>query len=225
MSEEHKKNPKRRRVGRPRAAERGDGSEHRRLMLGAVYDVISREGGDQATMREIAAAAGVSTGTLNHHFTNKKQLLIEALRAAYHLPPDWESYAGSPVAQLRRILRSFVMGSTSHRWWRFWINYLALSTRDPAMQLEQTRRYERQLAFWTKLLEDGVAAGELAPQADPAATARQLLAQAYGLVVLQLIRPGAEMRRHARAEIETLVAALRRGDSSAPSRRHAPAAA
>lgn len=215
---------KRRRAGRPRAAERGDGEVHRRLMLGAVYDVISREGGDAASMREIAAAAGVSTGTLNHHFTNKKQLFIEALRAAYHLPPDWESYAGSPAAQLRRILRSFVMGSTSHRWWRFWINYLALSTRDPSMQLEQARRYERQLRFWTKLIEDGVAAGELAPQADAEATARRLLAQAHGLVVLQLIQPGAAARKHARAEVESLVDALRRG-SSAPSRQRAPAAA
>jgi AcrR family transcriptional regulator len=176
-------------------------------------------------MREIAAAAGVSTGTLNHHFTNKKQLLIEALRAAYHLPPDWESYAGSPAAQLRRILRSFVMGSTSHRWWRFWINYLALSTRDPAMQLEQARRYERQLRFWKKLIEDGVAAGELEPQADAEATARRLLAQAHGLVVLQLIQPGAATRKHARAEVEALAAGLRRPGSSAPSRQRAPAAA
>jgi AcrR family transcriptional regulator len=216
---------RRRRVGRPRAAERGDGEAHRQLMLGAVYDVISRAGADAASMREIAAAARVSTGTLNHHFTNKKQLLIEALRAAYHLPPDWESYAGSPAAQLRRIMLSFAFSSTANRWWRFWINYLALSTRDPTMQLEQARRYERQLRFWRKLIDDGVAAGELPPLPDTLATARRLLAQAHGLVVLQLIQPGAAMRKHARAEVEALVAALERPDSSAPSRRHAPAAA
>ncbi|HYD57101.1 MAG TPA: TetR family transcriptional regulator C-terminal domain-containing protein [Burkholderiales bacterium] len=216
---------RRRRVGRPRAAERGDGREHRGVMLGAVYDVISREGADQASMREIAAAARVSTGTLNHHFTNKKQLLIEALRAAYHLPPDWESYAGSPAAQLRRIMLSFAMSATGNRWWRFWINYLALSTRDPDMQQEQSRRYERQLRFWTRLVQDGIAAGEFRRQPDAEATARRLLTQAHGLVVLQLIQPGASMRKHARAEIEALVAGLRRQGSSAPSRLHAPAAA
>lgn len=194
-------------------------------MLGAVYDVISREGGDQASMREIAVAARVSTGTLNHHFGNKERLLIEALRAAYHLPPDWESYAGSPAAQLRRIMLSFAFSSTANRWWRFWINYLALSTRSRAMQAEQARRYGRQLRFWTKLVEHGVAAGEFRRQADCEATARRLLAQAYGLVALQLMQPGASTRRHARAEIEALVADLRRQGSPAPSRQHAPAAA
>jgi AcrR family transcriptional regulator len=217
--------PRRRRAGRPRAAERGDGRAQRLVMLGAVYDVISREGADTASMREIAATAQVSTGTLNHHFGNKKILLIEALRAAYHLPPDWESYAGSPAAQLRRIMLSFAMSSRANRWWRFWINYLALSTRDPAMQREQARRYERQLRFWKKLLDDGVAAGEFRRQPDAEATARRLLAQAHGLVVLQLIRPDASMRRYVRAEVEALVAGLRRQGSSAPSRQHAPAAA
>jgi AcrR family transcriptional regulator len=212
---------KRRKAGRPRAALRGDGQAQRQVMLGAVYELISREGAEQASMREIAAVAQVSTGTLNHHFDNKKKLLIEALRAAYHLPKDWEHYVGSPAAQLRRIMLSYAMGSGSNRWWRFWINYLALSTRDRAMQQEQEIRYERQLRFWTRLVEDGVEAGEFEPQPDAEATARELLVRAHGLVALQLIKPAASMRSYAREQIERLIDGLKRADSSA---RHRPRA-
>jgi AcrR family transcriptional regulator len=199
---------RRRKAGRPRAALRGDGETQRLMMLGAVYDLISREGIEGGSMREIAAAARVSTGTLNHHFKNKKSLLIEALRAAYHLPNDWDHYVGSPEAQLRRIMLSYAMPSESHRWWRFWVNYLALSTRDRAMQQEQSVRYERQLRFWTRLVEDGMGAGEFKAGLDAEATARDLLVRAHGLVALQLMKPDAAMRRYAREQVDVMIDAL-----------------
>lgn len=208
----------RRKVGRPRAALRGNGQPLRQTILGAVYDLISREGAENASMRKIAALAGVSTGTLNHHFRNRDQLLMEALRAAYHLPRDWEAYVGSPAAQLRRIAISYTLQSPADRWWRFWINYLALSTRDAAMQREQRVRFERQRAFWTRLVEDGIRAGELKPGLDAAASARDLLTRAHGLVILQLMTPDAASRKYARDQLDRSIDALR-AEANPPRRR------
>ncbi len=159
-------------------------------------------------MREIAALAGVSTGTLNYHFGNKENLLVAALAAAYHLPEDWEAYRGSPAAQLERLAMSYVMRSANDRWWLFWINYLALGSRNKGMQGEQRRRFERQRRFWCKLITDGIAAGELR-RVDPAATALQLLVEAHGVVTLQLLDNGASTRAMARRHIAAMIAALR----------------
>ncbi len=209
----------RRKVGRPRAALRGKGQPLRQTILGAVYELISNEGAENASMRKIAALAGVSTGTLNHHFRNRDQLLMEALRAAYHLPGDWEEFVGSPAAQLRRIALSFTLKSPSDRWWRFWINYLALSTRDAAMQREQRVRFERQLAFWTRLVEDGMRAGELKAGLDAVATARALLVQAHGLVTLQLMTPDAASRKYARVQLDASIDSLHSDRKAAGRRR------
>lgn len=54
--------------------------EQRRLDLArATANVIARSGVAGASMREVAAEAGWTTGTLAHYFTNKRQLLAFTL--------------------------------------------------------------------------------------------------------------------------------------------------
>jgi AcrR family transcriptional regulator len=58
-------------------------AEQRRLELaGAAARVIARAGIDNASMRDIAAEAGWTTGTLVHYFANKHELLDFTLRAS-----------------------------------------------------------------------------------------------------------------------------------------------
>lgn len=156
-------------------------------------------------MRQVSQASNVSTGTINYHFQNKQNLIIAALEAAYRLPHDWEEYKGSPAAQLRRIMLSYVLRANSDRWWRFWINYLAYSTRDETMQEHQSVRYDSQLRFWSRLIADGIAKGELRDDLEPLETARQLLITTHGLVTLQLMKPDAATRAYARDHINALV--------------------
>ena len=52
-----------------------DVEQRRAELAAAVARVIARSGIEGATMRQVAAEAGWTTGTLVHYFTNKRELL------------------------------------------------------------------------------------------------------------------------------------------------------
>src|SRR5688572_3242174 len=69
-------------------------------------------------MRDISEAGGLSTGTINYRFTNKRNLNIAAMDAVYSLPLDWEADAHLPaLAQLRRMEQTFVLDNETLRRW------------------------------------------------------------------------------------------------------------
>src|SRR5260370_40255977 len=92
----------------------------------------------------------------------------------------------------------YVFRTARDRFWRFWINYTAHSTRDDEMREHQNTRYERQRKFWGELLRDGIAAGEGEPDADPEREAKELMLIAHGLVLRQLESPPPPDREEAR---------------------------
>ena len=182
----------------------------RKHVLSTVYDLISENGIENLSMRQVAQAAGLSTGTISYHFGNKERLLIAALEEAYELPADWEDYRGSPAAQLRRLLMGYVCRPGGDRFWRFWINYLAASTRSEKMAAHQKVRYERQERFWGSLIRDAVQAGEFKTSLDPRQEAEELLSLAHGLLVRQLVIPHAEVAAEARALLGARMDGFRR---------------
>lgn len=183
----------------------------RQHVLGTVYELISEHGIESLSMRQVAEATGLSTGTINYHFGNKRSLLIAAFESAYALPEDWEQYRGSPSAQLRRLVHGYICRWAKDRFWRFWINYLAFSTRDEQMLDHQRKRYARQERFWTRLITDGMESGEFRKDIDAAYEARQLLHLSHGLLIQQLIEAEVETRAYARdmlnAAVDRLLAA------------------
>jgi len=180
----------------------------RKHVLSTVYDLISKHGIENLSMRQVAQAAGLSTGTISYHFGNKERLLIAALEDAYELPSDWEDYRGSPAAQLRRLVMGYVCRPGGDRFWRFWINYLAASMRDPEMLAHQQQRYVRQGRFWAQLIRDGIAAGEFGGQHDPERMADELVVLSHGLLVQQLIDPGRKARDNARTALSEFLGRL-----------------
>src|SRR5215213_9506341 len=83
----------------------------------AAATVIAREGFAGTTLRKVADEAGVSTGMLNHYFSNRQDLLTQTLvfvsertqgrtkEAMEGLPPGWERlrallYAALPTGEM-----------------------------------------------------------------------------------------------------------------------------
>lgn len=181
----------------------------RAQILGAVYELISEHGVESLTMRQVAERCDISTGTINYHFKNKENLLAAALTEAYSLPSDWSSYKGSPEAQLRRIASSYVFRDKQDRWWFFWINFLAYSTRHSEFREQQKIRYTKQLRFWAHLISDGIHKGEFNPSLEPFNAAREILTKMHGLVVLQTMQNDNETREYVKERIELAIDALK----------------
>ncbi len=180
----------------------------RDFLLGVVYDLIAEHGIDSLTMRQVSERSNVSTGTINYHFKNKENLIITALVEAYHLPKDWGSLKGSPLAQLRRIAGFYVLRGDKDRWWQFWVNCLAFSTRNEDMHDNQRERFDRQLRFWSQLIGDGIQRGELRKGLNAEDAARELLILVHGLVSLQLIKRDAQTRSFTQQRISKAIDVL-----------------
>jgi len=85
-----------------------DADQRRAELAEAAARVIARAGVDAASMREIAAEAGWTTGTLVHYFANKHELLDFTLRASIERRSARRSERAdlSPAEALRSTLAS-----------------------------------------------------------------------------------------------------------------------
>jgi len=182
--------------------------QRRKDLLGTVYTVISENGIDGASMRQIADRANVSTGTINYHFGNKHKLIMAALQAAYLAPGDSDYALASPLDKLKAFAFGHIFQSSTDRFWRFWVNCAAAGTRNPELRKHQNRRFEKQQATWTLLIQDAVKAGQLPSFPDAAVMAEQLMIFTHGLVMRQILQPGAENRLQCEKLLERYFEAL-----------------
>jgi AcrR family transcriptional regulator len=94
----------------PRTGRRGGDSGTREAILSAARDRFASHGYDAATIRGIAADAGVDPALVHHFYGNKEQLFIAAL----HLPIDPRQIAdvlvrGGPREEVgRRMVKLFL---------------------------------------------------------------------------------------------------------------------
>lgn len=181
----------------------------RQRILAAVTRLIASDGIDGMTMRRVAEESGFSTGTVNYHFKNKRSLVIAALEDVYRAPLESFEGAGDAAAQLRSLTRNFILDRRATRdWWQFWTQYSARAARDADLRHHQGERFSRQLAYYRRLMEAGVARGELPPDLDPALSASALLSLAYGLAMRQVIDPAPETVAEAQRTLDSVIAAL-----------------
>lgn len=171
-------------MARPRA------DDVRRRVVLETFAQIADHGVDGMSMRALAAATGLSMGTINYHFTNKRQLLLDAISYGYQLPPT--GYRdGAPLANLHALLRRYDLGTANRRtWWRFWLAVITYSQKDEEIRALMTEQHRSAIGRFRDLLTQGVAAGELGP-VDVDTMAEQLVAQAHGIALSQLVDPGA----------------------------------
>ena len=99
--------------GRPRKSvdERDDGNRRRALILGAAR-LFRRKGFDATSTRDIAAAAGMQSGSPFYHFKTKQALLFavmeEGMRSALERQRRLlaELAEADPQEKLRRLVRN-----------------------------------------------------------------------------------------------------------------------
>lgn len=127
--------------------------------------VILAEGGfAAASAAEIAARAGVATGTLYRYFPSREALLLEVFRAVSdremaHLE-SIASGPGRPHERLRQVARAFV--TRAARGLRQ-ARALLADPLDGALAEARLAYRRRHAAIFERLLREAMAAGEIAP--------------------------------------------------------------
>ncbi len=187
--------------GVPRAV---DIDERRTELATATARVIARAGLTGATMREVAAEAGWTTGALTHYFADKHELLAFTLevsleqRRARH----GDRSIGDPVEVLHTaLLAALPATEDAALHWKVTIAFCAQASADPDLAAVQRDAYREFRDGITALVERaGLATGP-----DAVTEAERLIAITDGIALQALFDPDSWPPERQRA---ALVAAL-----------------
>lgn len=205
------------------------GEQTRERILEAAEACFARNGYDATGVAEICQQAGVTKGAFYHHFPSKQTLFLELLER-------WLAVLDEQLAALRaeaeNVPETFSMmaGMARHileegrgrlpMFLEFWRQ----AARDPAVWRRTIAPYRRYRAFFTGLIESGIAEGTLR-SIDPEAVAGVLVSLAVGLMMQGLMDPeGADWGEVAEEGVRLLLSSLmvedknRRENTGAPKR-------
>jgi len=143
------------------------GSERRDEILAIAADLFAERGFNATTVREIADAAGILSGSLYHHFDSKESMVEELLRSFMNdVTSAYRKEVAShddPVAVLRRLVR-IALVSIGTRWATVavMVNEYNLLVSYPrfAFVAEQSEEPEE---LWVSVLERGIETGASPP--------------------------------------------------------------
>ncbi|MFK7919260.1 MAG: TetR/AcrR family transcriptional regulator [Ilumatobacter sp.] len=175
-------------VGRPRSVDRTP-DETRSQLVEAAIDVFLEVGYQRASIKEIAARAGVTSGTIYRHFDNKGHLLSVAIDAARTMMRTRrtgpELGEASPI---RNVLADYTDPDRGP------LRRIAVLMHDGAVHDEHTREQLVGLqaaahSDLTRQIATAVDRGQLPADLDAAHAASLLVVVAMGLSHLEALQP------------------------------------
>jgi AcrR family transcriptional regulator len=158
-----------------------------------VVDVIAERGLEAATMRNVAAAAGISLAQVQYYFRSKDELVAAAFQHISELF-DLKLATVDLTAPPRRVLRQALelwlpLDDSRARDARIWLAFTAAAATSPALrEIAATTDHEQRTAL-ARALDAATAAGELPEVTDTKTEAAVLLAVVDGLTVQALAMP------------------------------------
>jgi AcrR family transcriptional regulator len=186
----------------------------RRAALGeAVWRVARRRGIEDATLREIAAEAGWSTGVLAHYFVDKDELIGFAFRLVAERATARYRRAlehGDKLEQLRAALRETLpLDRERHAEARVWLAFLARSLAHPGLARDRRAFYADWRETLADLVEEGQREGALRSDLTPEAEAAGLIALVDGLALQAVSDPRRVTPNRQKAVLDAALARLR----------------
>src|SRR6516162_9237716 len=170
-------------LGRPVGA---SGEETRQRIIGAAMRCVAEAGYSQATIREIAKAADMTSGSLYHYFPNKSELLTATVREIDEIASPRLRAAAAQVDDVVDRLEA-VLDELD----RLMREYPYLAAFDRAMRAESAAHPRNGRAGQTGLkavrdtingiVQDARARGTLPPDTNPGAAVNAIYALARGL--------------------------------------------
>ena len=137
-------------------------AETRAALMHAARDVFGRRGYHGASLEEIAAEAGFSTGALYYNFASKEALFLALLDERIEeritdIDAAFEQATTSTegtAAQAQTAARGFMATlSESSQWRLLSFEFVAVAARDPALKRQVKKRFERMHTALTQLID------------------------------------------------------------------------
>ena len=150
-------------------------------IMRAAVAVIGEVGYDAASVRDMAARAGVSVAALYYHFPSKSDLLREFLDEAWEvslarLQRQLRLAGDDPVAQLDMLVATIIAGNIHDDFAKLASNVALRDYQrlDPPERAAIAKKHRRVRGMIEKVLANGVEQGAFMTD-DPAMTARAIL--------------------------------------------------
>lgn len=165
-----------------------DVEQRRAELTDATARLIARSGIGAATMRDVAAEAGWTTGALTHYFSDKRELLLHTFRASLeHRRARRVAFTDDPLAALRDSLEGALpLDEDRRRHWMVTIAFCAQAAGDPALATAQRDAYRE---FRLRIASLVAACDPTTSPADAIAIAEQLITVADGIAIQALFDP------------------------------------
>jgi AcrR family transcriptional regulator len=181
----------------------------RRLIVEAAVPLIAERGSASVGVRDVAAAAGVSVGTVTYHFSSVQEILSEAMvlhiERYYDALSEAAEHAPTGAEGLRLLIDALFTDDTD-RHWRMWFDYWNAGERDQAFARGQAERYEAWHSEIRVLVERGCAEGDFTCS-DPQGFAGCFSALVDGLALQRLRQAPSLTTEAARRHLYRLVEA------------------
>ncbi|GAA1644611.1 hypothetical protein GCM10009700_33930 [Brevibacterium sanguinis] len=195
----------------------------RTAILEATIAEIVRRGPDAVRLKDVAAAAGVSVGTVQYYFANRDDLLLEALsshsRSVIDAIERLARVDGSAWDRLRATFAAVPTVESYERRAIVWVELVAAARRNRILEQSVAEVFARWRAHFRSLIDLGIAEGSLTPQADTSLIVDTLIAQIDGFdLAIAAGREGLTPDQVS-ATLEATAAALLGVDSTAGARR------
>jgi AcrR family transcriptional regulator len=179
----------------------------RAALTGALLRIVAERGLDQVSVREVASAAGVSIGTVQHYFPTKDEMLAsafaEVVRQVRARLASVER--GDDIRRnLSTVLREFLpLDARRAEEARIMLAFATRATTSPALaEVQRSVLEEIREALSDAFAQAGN--GHVSP-ADAKSAAHIAIAAADGLALHAVSAPGWISRRRLSAELEFLL--------------------
>ena len=165
-----------------------DIEERRAELAAAAAQLIARAGVGAATMREVAAEAGWTTGALTHYFSDKRELLLFTFRSSLaqrHVNRNARGTLEPRSALLQALEGALPRDEDGRRHWMVTIAFCAQAAGDDELSAAQRDAYRE---FRARVAELARKCG-IGTDDEAITVAEQLIAVADGIAVQALFDP------------------------------------
>jgi AcrR family transcriptional regulator len=186
-----------------------DIQERRAELAAAAAQLIARAGVGAATMREVAAEAGWTTGALTHYFSDKRELLLFTFRSSLaqrHANRNARAQLDPRSALLQALEGALPRDEDGRRHWMVTIAFCAQAAGDEELSAAQRDAYREFRARIAEL----VVQSEVATDEASLPVAERLIAVANGIAVQALFDPDSWPADHQLATLHATIEPLLR---------------